>query len=227
VITSLDDIRNVRPRQKLPIPWGWENITTDDGPVCVKSPGTIRMPLLEQYFDWSRYEIIGEGDSFGTRDMKSIFQTALRFLGWDNFAKRPTPYIGDITREFLKWNHTNLERSPVKLRYYIIGDDYGMNNGLLLSPHMWRSLIKPELYKLIEQARYFGLSVIMHSDGDVSELLDDFVEIGVSYLHPCQCVGGMPFPNIIGHKGMQFIREEIPLTYQGYTPMEFGNRDQS
>lgn len=220
IIQSLNDISNVRPMQKKPIPWGWSNIITDEGPVCISSPGEVKMPLLEQYFDWSHYEIIGDGTLFGTRDMKSIFQTTLRFLGWEEFSKWPYPYIGEITKEFLKWNHTNIEMSPVKLQYYIIGDDFGMNNGLLISPHTWRTLIKPELEKLVEQAKHFGMTTIMHSDGDVSDILEDFVEMGIDYLHPCQIVGDMPSLDITEYKGMKFIREEAPLRYNGYVPME-------
>lgn len=66
------------------------------------------------------------------------------------------------------------------------GDDYGHQGGLIISPKMWRTFIKPRLAVLIERARHRGLPVFLHSDGAVSELIPDLLEIGLSVLNPLQ-----------------------------------------
>lgn len=66
-----------------------------------------------------------------------------------------------------------------------MGDDWGSQTGLLISPKMWRDLFKP-LYK-----QYFGICksagkrVFMHSDGMIREIIPEFIEIGVEAIN-CQ-----------------------------------------
>ena len=72
------------------------------------------------------------------------------------------------------------------------GDDYGSQRNLLFSPKMWRSLIKPRLARLFAPFREVGLPVLMHSDGQIAEILPDLVEIGLTAYNPVQ-------PEVIDH----------------------------
>jgi uroporphyrinogen decarboxylase len=72
------------------------------------------------------------------------------------------------------------------------GDDYGSQANMLFSPKMWRSLIKPRLARLFAPFREAGLPVIMHSDGQIADILPDLVEIGLSAYNPVQ-------PEVIDH----------------------------
>ncbi len=64
------------------------------------------------------------------------------------------------------------------------GDDYGAQSSMLFSPRMWRRLIKPRLARLFAPFRDAGLPVILHSDGQISSILPDLVEIGLTAYHP-------------------------------------------
>lgn len=68
------------------------------------------------------------------------------------------------------------------------GDDVGMQDRLLMSPAMWRRELKPLLAREIAAAREVvpDLPVWYHSDGDVSLILDDLLECGVTVLNPVQ-----------------------------------------
>jgi uroporphyrinogen decarboxylase len=66
------------------------------------------------------------------------------------------------------------------------GDDYGAQKGLLFSPRTWRRLIKPRLARLFRPFRERGLPVLMHSDGQIQQILPDLVEIGLTALNPVQ-----------------------------------------
>ena len=72
------------------------------------------------------------------------------------------------------------------------GDDYGSQVNLLFSPKMWRSLIKPRLARLFTPFREAGLPVIMHSDGQIADILPDLVEIGLTAYNPVQ-------PEVVDH----------------------------
>jgi uroporphyrinogen decarboxylase len=72
-----------------------------------------------------------------------------------------------------------------------IGDDLGTQDRLMISPRMYRRVLKPihadyiAFIKERTKARVF-----FHTDGDVFDLIDDFVEIGVDILNPIQTAAG-------------------------------------
>jgi len=68
------------------------------------------------------------------------------------------------------------------------GDDVGTQRGLLMSVPMWRSWLKPRLARTIAAARAVAPDVLVfyHSDGDVSAIIPDLIEIGVDILNPVQ-----------------------------------------
>lgn len=66
------------------------------------------------------------------------------------------------------------------------GDDYGTQRGLLLSPTLWRELLKPRLAAIWKCAKQAGLPVFHHTCGNVLAILDDLIEIGLDVLLPVQ-----------------------------------------
>ena len=67
-----------------------------------------------------------------------------------------------------------------------LGDDYGTQQATMMSPALWRELIKPELARVIEVYKGAGKWVRFHSCGHITEILDDMIEIGVDIINPCQ-----------------------------------------
>jgi uroporphyrinogen decarboxylase len=72
-----------------------------------------------------------------------------------------------------------------------IGDDLGMQNSLLMSPKMYREILKPIHADYISfiKARTKA-SLFFHTDGDVFPLIPDFIEMGVDILNPIQTSAG-------------------------------------
>ncbi len=72
-----------------------------------------------------------------------------------------------------------------------IGDDLGIQQGPMISPKMYRDIIKPVHADFIEfiKARTRA-KVFFHSCGDVAPLIEDFVDIGVDILNPIQTSSG-------------------------------------
>lgn len=67
-------------------------------------------------------------------------------------------------------------------------DDIGTQNSLLISPEHYRQFIKPlerDFYRLIRE-KAPGAAVFRHTDGSVSALIPDFVEVGIDVLNPVQ-----------------------------------------
>lgn len=65
-------------------------------------------------------------------------------------------------------------------------DDYGTQQSMLVSPEMYRKLLKPlqaELFAIIRKRLTDGF-IFFHSCGNVRQLIPDFIEIGVDILNP-------------------------------------------
>lgn len=69
-----------------------------------------------------------------------------------------------------------------------VGDDVGMEDRLMMPPQVWRRLLKPRLAREIAAARAVApdLPVWYHSDGDISPIIGDLIEVGVTVLNPVQ-----------------------------------------
>lgn len=68
-----------------------------------------------------------------------------------------------------------------------LGDDIGMQHGMLMAPGLWRQHFKPRLARIIAAAKKAGPSKILyHSDGNILPVMEDLIEIGVDILNPVQ-----------------------------------------
>ncbi|MCK6579425.1 MAG: methyltransferase [Anaerolineae bacterium] len=62
-------------------------------------------------------------------------------------------------------------------------DDWGSQRNLLISPKRWRELFKPLYADYCRIAHAAGKYVFMHSDGNISAIYPDLIEIGVDALN--------------------------------------------
>jgi uroporphyrinogen decarboxylase len=102
------------------------------------------------------------------------------------------------------------------------GDDYGAQKGLLFSPKMWRELIKPGLNRLFAPFRDRNLPIIMHSDGQIQQILPDMIEIGLTTLNPVQ-------PEVMDHQWLADNFNDRLSFYGGIstqTVLPYGSPDQ-
>lgn len=69
-----------------------------------------------------------------------------------------------------------------------LGDDVGIQTGMLLSPTSWCRLLKPRLKQIVDRLRSLRPDVIIayHSCGSIRPIIPDLVEIGISLLNPLQ-----------------------------------------
>jgi len=83
-----------------------------------------------------------------------------------------------------------------------VADDLGAQNALLVSPKVYRDLIKPrqaDLYAFIKEK--CNCKLLLHCDGAVREIIPDFIEMGVDILNPIQ-------PNLPGME-VRSLKEEF------------------
>jgi uroporphyrinogen decarboxylase len=84
-----------------------------------------------------------------------------------------------------------LEEAGDYIDVLVTGDDLGSQNATLISPRMYRRMIKPfhvEIYQEIKKRTQ--AKIFYHSDGNIYPLLGDLVEIGIDLLNPVQVNAG-------------------------------------
>ena len=91
-------------------------------------------------------------------------------------------------------------------------DDWGTQEGLIVSPEQWRSLFKERYRAQFTRAHELGLHVWFHSCGDVGAILDEFHDVGVDVMNISQ-------PNAVDiHAAGERLRGKqcflVPISYQ-------------
>ena len=66
------------------------------------------------------------------------------------------------------------------------GDDFGSQRGLMISPQVFREFYRPRYELLYARVRQMGKVVGHHSCGDNTDLMRDFVAMGLQVFHPLQ-----------------------------------------
>ena len=135
-----------------------------------------------------------------------VFQTACDLRGMENFmmdmALNPEFAIALI--EKITSVIAGLLKSAMIAggKYFdmieLPGDDYGGNTNLLFSVKMFRTFIKPSVQKLITLIKEYNpeIKVMLHSDGIITPLIEDFIDMGVDVLHPLEPLKGVDIPQI-------------------------------
>jgi uroporphyrinogen decarboxylase len=64
-----------------------------------------------------------------------------------------------------------------------IMDDWGMQKGMIVSPEYFRKYYKPLYKEYVEIASHYGKYVFMHSDGNITAIIPDLIEIGIDAIN--------------------------------------------
>ncbi|MFO7899475.1 MAG: uroporphyrinogen decarboxylase family protein [Planctomycetota bacterium] len=70
-------------------------------------------------------------------------------------------------------------------------DDLGYRNGLLFSPQTYRDVLKPVHKRACDWAHDKGAVVMLHSCGNVMDLIPDLLDAGIDGLNPFEIKAGM------------------------------------
>jgi len=120
----------------------------------------------------------------------SLWERAWTLRGIENlmmdFYDNPR-FVRELLESIADYNIAQMNEA---LRYDIdavyLGDDWGAQHGLQMGPQLWREFIYPVLRRMYGVIRQAGKFVMIHSCGDVDELFDDLIAIGLSSFNPFQ-----------------------------------------
>jgi uroporphyrinogen decarboxylase len=79
---------------------------------------------------------------------------------------------------------------------FVYSDDMGHKTGPQTSPHVLDQFFGPSLRRISETAHQRGLKIIIHSCGNVNQLLDLFVDWGFDGVHSLEPTAGMDLATV-------------------------------
>ncbi len=120
----------------------------------------------------------------------SLFERAWTMRGMENllidFCVNPA-FVHELMNAITDYNIAQIEKaSTYDIDAIELGDDWGQQRGLIMGYEFWKEFIYPYLKKTYKAIKDRGKFVFIHSCGDVDELFDDLVGIGVDCFNPFQ-----------------------------------------
>lgn len=89
--------------------------------------------------------------------------------------------------------------------FICINSDYGYNAGPFISPGMFAEFVTPYLAEIVHKMHEFGTKVILHSDGDLSSILDQLVSTGLDGYQSIDPQGNMDIAEVKKQYGDRLI----------------------
>ena len=117
-----------------------------------------------------------------------------------------------------------------------VSDDWGGQNGLLFNPETWWKLIHPYHKLTCETVMARGAHLSLHSDGNISAVIDGVIDLGYQVVHPYQesagmdlqefkdrhidsfvIMGGLDVQTTLGFGNLDFLEAEIKRIFQMFS----------
>lgn len=138
----------------------------------------------------------------------TIFETAWALRGLEQMMvdMATDPDLANHLLDIPYRYHLTAAKKLVELGVDMIwtGDDVGSQRGMLISPKMWRKYFKPRMANFIAELKALNpdVKVAYHSDGDVSHIIPELIDIGLDVLNPIQpaCIDPAQIKQDYGNK---------------------------
>jgi len=163
-------------------------------------PQELDLDKLESLWD----SVHQQGMAVASGMWSCFFHVVADFFGMENyFIKMYTdPDVVDAVTEhvvdfYIAANERIYRRMAGKLDTFFMGNDLGTQKSLMISPDAYRRFVLPSQKRLIDQAKSYGVHVMVHSCGAISPIIPDLIDAGIEALHPLQALAvGMEAENL-------------------------------
>ena len=120
----------------------------------------------------------------------SLFERAWTMRGMErlymDFVEHPR-FVHELLEAITEYNIAQVDEAlKHDIDAVIFGDDWGQQHGLLMGYPCWKEFLYPALERMYRAVLDAGKIVFIHSCGDVDELFDDLVHIGLRVFNPFQ-----------------------------------------
>lgn len=122
----------------------------------------------------------------------AIFETAWYLTGLEKMLMdlvMEAPYLPVLLDHIMEIN-MEIGQSLIEMGADIIwgGDDFGSQQGLIMSPETWRKWFKPRMKKMFQAFKSVNpeIKIAWHTCGSILPIIPDLIEIGLDILNPIQ-----------------------------------------
>jgi len=113
-------------------------------------------------------------------------ETFSRLLSRQKEIKKVFDDRGSFTLELVKILTEN------DAQMILLWDDYGFKNGLFMRPSLYQKYIFPWIKRICDYAHKNDCKILLHSDGDLSEIFEDIINCGVDVINPVESTTANP-----------------------------------
>jgi len=149
-------------------------------------------------FDVSRYadlesRLEAAGDKYTLFAWLTVFEKAQDLLGTEELfvhlydSPREVKILIEKITGFILGVLEMIKPFQGRLHALQLGDDWGSQNGCLMSIYMFREYFKPVYGRIIEKAHSQGMDVWLHSCGKINDLIEEFIDIKLDVINLQQC----------------------------------------
>jgi uroporphyrinogen decarboxylase len=135
---------------------------------------------LEKYSDRFRLFCLGF----------SLYERAWAMRGMENFLMdfyTNPDFVHELLTAITDYNIKQVKKAlDYDIDAVYFGDDWGQQHGVIMGYALWKEFIYPQLKRMYGFVRDHGKYVFIHSCGDVDELFDDLIDIGLNCFNPFQ-----------------------------------------
>ncbi len=121
----------------------------------------------------------------------AVFTASWMLMGLESFCIAVAEGSQLVERLIQKVGETQQRVVENLLQFDCVGvvcmpDDLGYTSGLMVNPSILRQRVFPWNKQIGDLVRAKGLPYLYHSDGRISDVIDDLIECGFNALHPCE-----------------------------------------
>ncbi|MBN1945752.1 MAG: hypothetical protein JW797_08740 [Bradymonadales bacterium] len=136
------------------------------------------------------YAVVNHGDRL---DRTAQLKTMMYLRGMEqiyvDLARNPAlidAMLERIRAYYLEYNERVFRQIQGKADIFMMGDDFGTQQGPMMSLATWRRFFREGFRRYIELAHRYGLKVMHHSCGSVKYLMGELIDAGLDILQALQ-----------------------------------------
>ena len=122
----------------------------------------------------------------------TLFEQAWQMSGYEHFVynlyQNPA-WIEQLLDKILQLRMIQCQKYvEIGVDVVWLGDDFGMQDRMMINPDLWRKYFKPRMRELIRYCRSLRPTIFIqyHSDGYIEPIIEDLIEVGIDILNPVQ-----------------------------------------
>lgn len=184
--------------------------------------------LDKQFAYLERYLRAAEGKGVGViANFTSFFDSAMLAAGVNDsfllfYDDRPfLEKLMDILLDHQeKVMRAVCERYGSDIAFFMVNDDIGHNDGLMIHPDMFMEIFPRRMKRLIAPAKDLGKLMLMHTDGRMEKILPILHDVGIDIVHPIEPESNDIFAVKERWKGKMAFIGNIPTVLLAYGAKE-------